>query len=503
MMHRLTGQRDKGISRGGSEPVPSAAEGDPPRGRKNHRPRAASAETRRAPRSVVGTTALTWVAMTLAVTACAAGDTGRTPEQAERLAIRMAQVDAVNRLTEMVLAVELPSGDTVREALGPGSLNEIALRVFLRSARVVGPARVYSDGVAEVDVQASVDAVAAKVADLCGRAPREVSLESLRVGPINGNLSASGQGRAPKGISEEVVQQIASAPADELPEMFPAGWDRVTAAGRVLAARAARVAAYEAMSARLMGILLGRTGTVADLVKGSSAAEAAFNAYVRSLPVAGPPRLMPDGIAEVEVATPLAGLIAVLKSIRRIRGPGTRLTEEEIDRLSVQIKSERIAVIGRGMPPPEAVRPAAAPTVAGGEALPDWATDVLEAVGTADLSPDVPDAGQNRLLAARSAKVRALAALERQVDGLALDEGTTVCDRAAKDPVFRRDLETFLDSARTARSRSLRDGRAWEVVLRLPLLRLYEFSRRVTSSSATGPPRRRHPSGSASTASAE
>ena len=420
----------------------------------------------------------TLAVVALAVTACAAGDTGRTPEQAEGLAIRMAQVDAVNRLTEMVLAVELPSGDTVRKALGPGSRNEIALRVFLRSARVVGPARVYSDGVAEVDVQAPADVVVAKVADLCGRAAGEVPLESLRLRPIDGNLSASGRGRVPKGVSEEVAGRIASAPPDELPEMFPAGWNRVTAAGRVLAARAARVAAYEGMSARLRGILLGRTETVADLVEGSAAAEAAFNAYVRSLPVAGPPRLMPDGIAEVEVATPVARLIAVLKSIRRIRRPGPRLTEEGIDRLSVRIKSERIAVTGRGMPPPEAVRPSATPTVAGGEALPDWATDVLEAAGTADLSPDVPDARQNRLLAARSAKVRALAALERQVDGIALDEGTTVRERAAKDPVFRRDLETFLDSARTARSRSLRDGRAWEVVLRLSLLRLYEFSRR-------------------------
>jgi len=409
--------------------------------------------------------------------ACAAGGGEYTPEQAEMLAVRMAQVDAVERLTDMVLGAALPSGETVGEALGRGSPKEIALRVFLRSARMVGPARVYSDGVAEVDVQASADVVAAKVASLTGRASGRIPIDALPVGPIEGNLGASGRGGAPAGLSEEVVRRVASAPSADLPEMFPAGWRRVTAAGRVLAARAARVAAYEAMADRLKRILLGRSETVADLVGGSAAAEAAFDAYVRSLPAAGTPRFMPDGIAEVEVATPLARLVAVLKNIRRFRGPGTRQTEGAIDRLSVRIKSDRIAVTGRGMPPPETIRPASAPTVAGGEALPDWATDVLEAVGTAEVSADVPDARQNRLLAVRSAKVRALADLERQVNAVVLDGGTTVRQRAARDTVFRRDLETFLDSARTARCRSLRDGRAWEVVLRLPLLRLYEFSR--------------------------
>ncbi|MFO8015453.1 MAG: hypothetical protein R6X20_19385 [Phycisphaerae bacterium] len=218
-----------------------------------------------------------------AAVALASGAAGAdyTPEQARGLAVRMAQVDAVNRLTERVLGVELASGETVREALGPGSRNEIALRVFLRSARRVGPARVYSDGVAEVDVQVPVDPVAAKVADLTGRAPPEVPIASLAVSPIEENLTASGRGTAPPGLSDEAVRRIASAPPDRLPDMYPAGWRRVTAAGRVLAARAARVAAYEALSDRLEGILLGRTETVAGLLAGSPSAKTAFESYAR------------------------------------------------------------------------------------------------------------------------------------------------------------------------------------------------------------------------------
>jgi hypothetical protein len=421
---------------------------------------------------------VTMLAAAVLAPASAAAHAAYTPQQAEMLAVRTAQVDAVNRLTEMVLGVELASGGTVREALGPGTRKEIALRVFLRSARMVGPARVYSDGVAEVDVQAAADVVAAEVAALTGRTPAEVPVASLIASPIEPNLSAVGRGTAPPGLSDEAVRRIASAPRDRLPEMYPAGWRRVTAAGRVLASREARLAAYEALSQRLKGVVLGRTETVAGLVDGLPATEAAFEVYVRSLPVPGPPRFMPDRIAEVEAAAPLAGLIEILKHLRRLRPGGTRLTDEGIDRLSVRIKSERIAVVGRGMPPPEEIRPESVPAAAGGAALPDWATEVLRATGTADLSRDVIEAIQNRVLAVRSAKVRALAALEEQVDAIVLEDGTTVRARAARDAVFRRDLETFLDSARTVRQRPLRDGRAWEVTLRLPLLRLYEFSRR-------------------------
>ena len=420
---------------------------------------------------------LTAVAILLA--ACAAsGDAGYTPEQTERLAIRAAQISGVNRLTRMVLDARVTPEKTVADALGAGSPKEIALRVFLRSARMVGPPRVYSDGVAEVDVEVPLDVVVAEVAALCGRGPEAVGLEDLRERAIDGSLLTSGRGRPTPGVSKEVLERLDATPAEELPELFPAGWERVTATGRVLAIRSARVAAYQAMADRLKRILLGKTDAVADLVGGSSAAEAAFDAYVRSLSVTGPPRLMPDRIAEVEVSAPLRSLIAVLKDICLLRGPGGRWTDEQIDRLSVRVKSESITVVGWGMPPEAEIRPAPAPTVAAGEALPDWATDVLEARGTAYLSPDVADGKQARLLAARSAKVRALATLTQKVDQMTLSDGTTVRTRAARDATFRRDVETFLDSARTALYRPVEDGRAWEVVLRLRLLRLYEFSRR-------------------------
>jgi len=418
------------------------------------------------------------IAAGAAARAARGADTGATPGETRMLAVLAAQVDGVNRLTQMVLDARAGDGKTVRDVLGANSPNEIDLRVFLRSARVVGLARMYSDGVAEVDVEAPADVVVAKVAELCGAKPGAAAFDDLRSRALDGCLRTSGTGRAPAGLAPEVIARLASAPPEVLPEMFPAGWERVTATGRVLAVRAARVDAFRRMRERLTAILLGPTGTVGDLVHGAAAAEAAFEGYVRSLAVAGPPRLMPDCIAEVEVAAPVRSLIEVLKDIRRLRGGAGRWTEEQIDRLSVRIKSDAITVTGRGMPPEEEVRASAGAGVAGGAPLPDWATDVVEARGTGALALDVPDPERARLLAARSAKARALADLERQVDAIDRGDGVTVRQRAAKDAAFRSDLETFLESARTVTYRGIKDGQAWEVVLRVPLLRLYECSRR-------------------------
>ena len=399
---------------------------------------------------------------------------GYTADQARLLAIDVAHADGVNRLAEMALGARVSAVRTLGEALGFASDGEIALRVFLRSARVIGEPRVYSDGVAEVDAEIPIEAVIRKVHDLYTPGEHETAaMDELRYQAVDDMLRTSGTGRPPGGISDEVMRGVEAARPEDLPELFPAGWEGVTATGRVEAVRRARVRAYEAMGLRLRGLLLGQTETVDGLLGGVSAAEAMFDAFVRSLPVAGDPRMMPDRIAEVDVAAPVRDVIRVLKDVRRLRGSEVRLTEEQIDRLSVRLKTDRLAVTGRGMPPADAVHAADAPAVAGGAPLPDWATQVLEATGTARFSDDVADREEARVLAARAAKVRAGADLRQQVDALTLAEDLTVRQLAARDPAFARDVGTFLSSAHTRAHRATPDGKAWEVTLRLPLIRLY------------------------------
>jgi len=400
-----------------------------------------------------------------------------TPEQVRGLALRVAQMDAYQKLADLILAAHASDSKTLGEVLGPAGDKEIALRVFLRSALVVGDPRVYSDGVAEVDVEIPFEAVVRTAAELCAQRPDAAGLKDLQAQVVDGYLRASGRGQAPDDLSPEAIKKVLAARPDEFVEIFPVGWERVTATGRVVAQRRARIRAYEAMKVLVRSIRVSPTSTVGDAFRGAPAAKALLDVFVSGLPLAGPPRLMPDRVAEVDVAASVRDFIKVLKDVRAL-GPGdARWTDEQIDQLSVNLKAERLTVMGRGMPPTDQVRPPEALAGEPGPPMPDWAATVLEGRGVAKRPDDVEDEAEVRLLAARSAKARAAEQIERHLDEVRLDDGRTVRDRAAKDEVFRKDITTLLASARTVRYQVSSDGKQWEVVLRLPLVRLWEFSR--------------------------
>ena len=400
------------------------------------------------------------------------------PDGEKALAIRAALVDSYSRLADLVLAARLPDGRTVGAALGPGSDGEVALRLMLRTGRMIGDPRVYSDGVAEVDVEMSFDALAHKVAQLCGLkgGPAQI-LPDLRAQSMDGYLRVEGCGRAPRDLVPEVAKKVEAARPEDVVEMFPMGWERTSALGRVDAVRQARVRAYAAMGETLRAIRLGPTRTIGELAASSPAAGALFDAYLRGLPVLGEARMMPDRIAEVDVAVPVRDLLKVLRDMRALAPADERLTEDQIDQLSINLKSDRLVVTGCGMPPPDQIKPEESLPAAPGPSMPDWAAWVLEARGVARRPDDIEDEAQARLLTVRSAKARAMADMERQLDAVRLDDGRTVRDRAAKDDVFRRDIAALLASARPVKYEQEAGGKHWEVVVRLPLVRLWEFSR--------------------------
>ncbi len=162
-----------------------------------------------------------------------------TAEEDRALAVRIAQVEGYHRLADMILATTLPDGKTLGAVLGPGSDKEIALRLLLRSACVAGDPRVYSDGVTEVNVEIPVDAVAAKVLQLLDSA-NPSALDGLREQAFDGYLRTGGRGVAPPDVLPERARKVAAMRPEEFAEMYPIGWQRVTAEGRVEAESRAR-----------------------------------------------------------------------------------------------------------------------------------------------------------------------------------------------------------------------------------------------------------------------
>jgi len=407
-----------------------------------------------------------------------------TEAQRQSLSLRSAEVDALNRLADLVASAHLSADQTVGQALERGSDGWIALRLFLRSARPVGEARYYSTGVTEVDLEIPLEAVLKTLRALCARREGDVSpsrvacgdpaLDDLRARDVDGRLRVSGVGRVPPDLEPAVAAQVVASPPETLPEMYPLGWATVRASGRLQAARDARIRAYGAMSAQVRELRVTPSLTVSDLVGGSAAAEGRLDVYLRSLAPAGRPRMMPDGLCEVTVAAPLRDLIAALKEIQAMNPTGPKATGEEIDGLSVRLKTDRLAATGYGAPASAYVREGVGIETA---PLPDWAAAALETRGKSRPPEHIEDAKKARVLALRAAKATAMEELAKRLDAVGLDDGRTVRERAAKDPVFQRDVKTFLQSAETVASRQTDDGQ-WEVVVRLPLARLYEFSRR-------------------------
>jgi hypothetical protein len=416
--------------------------------------------------------------LSLAMAAAAAPAPTYTPAQARLLAIRAAQVDGYQRLAELILGAHALPQKTVGDVIGRGTDGEIALRLFLRSARTIGDPRVYSDGAAEVDIEIPFDGVVQKLTELCRAAGTAApALADLRAQAVDGQLRVEGRGRPAQDLPPEVVQKVEGARLDEFIEIYPTGWERVTAEGRVEAVRRARISVYAALNELVRALRVGQAYTVGDMVRGSISGEAQLEALIRGLPVAGAPRLMPDCVAEVSVSVDVRDLIRVLREIRALTPSETRWTDEQIEQLSAQLKTDRLTATGRGMPAPQQVRPEEALSEAAGVPLPDWAARVLEGRGVAKRPIDVEDDAEARLLTARSAKAMAVVNLERQVEAVKLDDGGTVRERMAKDEVFRRDVAALLASAKIVKYEPTADGKQWEAVLRLPLQRLWGFAR--------------------------
>ncbi len=399
-----------------------------------------------------------------------------TQGEAAALGMRAAQADALRRLTDRILTARLPGGRSVGDALDPAGSEGIALRVALRSARVVGLPRTYSDGVTEVDVEIALADVQREVARLVGGDPAApLFLADLEAQAVGGVLRATGAGRPPDEVPEEVVRRVVRAPREAFPEAFPIGWEAVAPSGRIQAACDARIRAYQAITSRVRDLEVTAGATLGEQIKENYPAEVRLDTFLRSLPVRDRPRFMPDRIAEIEVAAPVANLIELLKGLRSLLPAEERWTDATLDQLSVRLKADHVPVVGRGMPASEFIREG--PGQERPPSAPEWVDRILEARGQADVPDDVEDAERTHVLAARAAETEAQNALAAQVNALRLTDELTVGGLAAKDETFARDRDTFLRSARIVHSQPL-DAKRWEVTLRLPLERLYVVSRR-------------------------
>jgi hypothetical protein len=419
---------------------------------------------------------LTVIALALAFSSPVA-NAQLTEAQKKLLARRAAQVDAYRNLAEKVKGLRITSNTYVRDFVALSDQIDTDLNTFLKGAEVT-LVRYLSDGTCEVEVSMPVRLVIKELRRL-HRVHWE-RVHTFRIQPhdfarittyyTEDLVRAQGWG-VPR--SEESSQEsVSSSPTSGIP-----GWENVTARGRLMAERAAKVDAYRNLAEIIKGLRITSNTYVRDFVAESDQISTRLDAFIKGARQIGPYRYTPEGICEVDVEITVQEVIKKLKEIRKwyIRGryPWRRVYIKTIrfEKIVAYYPKRVIQATGQGVPPAKYIKQGST-VPSGSSAAPAWVGSSLKATGVG-ISPEGSSGSEASLMAERAAEVDARRNLAEEFYGVQIDAATTVRDFVVQHDEVKAKLETFLRGARKTDTRFLADG-SIEVDVEIPLQGLWE-----------------------------
>lgn len=408
--------------------------------------------------------------------------------QQKLLSKRAAIVDGYRNLAERIKGLKIDASTYVRDFVAEADEINTALDTFIKGARVVGPARYYDDGAAEVNVEITLNELVQQLQrvyttyhHLCHdhvySFDQMVTINRLKV------IRETGRGapREMPGMVEAPMTPMnatLAAPTAGVP-----GWENVTARGRMMAERAAKVDAYRNLAERIKGLQITADTYVRDFVAESDQITTRLDTFIKGVRTAGPYRYTPDGICQVDVQVAIQDVVKELTTIRdwylhydpyhRWAHEHVRTTKfEEI--LSFSPK-RYVRVTGEGVPPEKYMQRSIEPVAMMDEpevVTPQWTSQIVRARG-AGIAPQGSAGTEAKLMAARAAEMDAKRNLAEMVYGVKIDSQTTVRDFTVQDDSIRAEVQTFMAGAQVSEPSYLPDGSA-EVEVQLPLEGLWE-----------------------------
>ena len=354
-------------------------------------------------------------------------------------------------------------------ASGP-DIRALAYGAIRRNARITPPQH-YSDGVAAVQIHVPIDEIDARLAEVCrnysqggrfkGEDFRKILLYTDRLG-----LWGFGQSRG------EPVPGVA-AHTGGLRGDGPAGWRETGVFGRLRARHQAAANAYRTLFQKIRRLRLSPSRTVADFLDCDERIDADMRLFVRSHPVTGQVRYLPQRLCEVDAAIRLADLIAELKSLANAYNAGGEFAAptavggrmaDGFNALTLHAGQSVLRVTGVAV---------AEPT---GDDRPEMsdAETVWTGVAQADAPDEVKDPQQSRLLTIKAAEAKARRRLREKVVGQPVGEKMNLSDWMLKARGVKGDIEMIMRNARLAQVRNLKGGSV-EVTVDLPVDRLNEL----------------------------
>jgi hypothetical protein len=412
--------------------------------------------------------------------------------QQKLLAKRAAIVDGYRNLAERIKGLKIDANTYVRDFVAEADEINTSLDTFIKGARVVGPARYFEDGSAEVTVEITLSELVQQLQKvyttyrhLCHEHvysfDQMVTYNRLKV------IRETGRG-TPR--ENPVAGEPMDPPPQEATYAVPTagipGWENVTARGRMMAERAAKVDAYRNMAERIKGLQITADTYVRDFVAESDQISTRVDTFVKGMKTVGPYRYLPDGICQVDVEVAVRNVAKELTTIRDwyvgydpYHGWNRELLKTtQFEEILKYYPKKYIRVTGEGVPPEKYMRrgePGPEPVALAPEPYdqaPEWVSQVVRARGNG-IPPEGQTGTEAKLMAARAAEMDAKRNLAEMVYGVKIDSQTTVRDFVVQDDTIRAEVQTFLAGAQVSEPQFLEDGSA-EVEVQLSLNDLWD-----------------------------
>lgn len=391
---------------------------------------------------------------------------------------RLEQVALGKARTQMfTLLHTLPAGDgrVLGDRLAGEVARDRALRLWVRSQPREGPARLYDDGVCEVDVRVAPGALRDALAQIADEHPAEAD-----------------------GIADLVPRA-----ADDWPILWTTGraefdrhaetaghpgWEDVSAAGAVLAQRAAAADARHALLEQAGRLKLTPARRLDEFLDSSAAVRAAVVAALES-EARVEVTFEPDQIAVAAARIGIRDLLRILTRVHAEHYRGDEFMAADFRQMVLLAGRDELVAEGLAPPPPDSRLRDRFTTIEYNR--PPWAAEVARATGRYEPAEVDPLSAAAR---ADAARLDAVDALRLRVEQLAIQDTVTVTDFVGYHQDLKHDVVLFLSGARvTAPPRTSADGIV-TVAVELPLQRLWEIVRRrmvleeVTPSTAPAAP---------------
>ena len=244
--------------------------------------------------------------------------------------------------------------------------------------------------------------------------------------------------------------------ADSLTEMKKAQ-------NKLLAQRAARADAIRKLSERINGLKITAKTTVRDFVTESDTIKTAMIGFLSGMKEEDV-KYADDGICTVTMSIQLTDLVVAMEQMYKAYYKGSKVTIEDIRKITVTNEVKTLTETGNGAPRPELAADAAVPIPVGKTAASvEGMNPSAKAFWTAHVTP------QGRLMALRAAQVDGMRRLAERIKGVFITSKTTVQDFVTQSDDIKVDLRTFLRGARESGVRYHPDELIVEVTMEVTL----------------------------------